>query len=57
MMELEELDLEMRAEMIERYTGLQNYPSLDFDVVQQILEMRMSNNCTFLLQLADEMCE
>lgn len=55
-MELEELDLEMRAEMIERYTGLQNYPSLDFDVVQQILEMRMSNNCTFLLQLADEMC-
>ncbi len=43
--------------MIARYVGLRGYPDMDFEVVQKILEMPMSDNSTFLLQLADEMCK
>jgi len=55
-LELEDLDLETRAEMAERYIGYRSYPAVDAVVMQDILEMGIARNANMLIQVVDEVC-
>eukprot|EP00281_Chroomonas_sp_CCMP1168_P016705 CAMPEP_0206213816 /NCGR_PEP_ID=MMETSP0047_2-20121206/1322_1 /ASSEMBLY_ACC=CAM_ASM_000192 /TAXON_ID=195065 /ORGANISM="Chroomonas mesostigmatica_cf, Strain CCMP1168" /LENGTH=1638 /DNA_ID=CAMNT_0053635987 /DNA_START=66 /DNA_END=4982 /DNA_ORIENTATION=+ len=55
-LELEELDIEARAEMVERYISLNSYPSVDPIVKSDVLQLPLSGSPNYLLQLIDEIC-
>lgn len=50
------MDIESKAEIIERYVGFRSYPPLDPVMINDILENPMTGNMNFMLQLVDEMC-
>lgn len=49
------VDIESKAEIIERYRGFRSYPPMDPVLINNILENPMTGNINFMLQLADEM--
>eukprot|EP00960_Hanusia_phi_P047030 758184-Hanusia_phi.AAC.8 len=50
------LDLETRAEIVERYVLHRKYKPIDAVTVNSMLEHHLSGNILFLLQLSDELC-
>ena len=50
------LDIESKAEIIERYVGFRSYPAIDPVMINEILDNPMTGNMNFMLQLVDEMC-
>ena len=50
------MDIESKAEIIERYISFRSYPAMDPVMINEILENPMTGNINFMLQLVDEMC-
>ena len=52
--ELEEIDIESRAEVVERYMSMNSYPAIDPVIKNEILQLPLAGNPNYLLQLIDE---